>query len=145
MNTEQKTIYSLLEDEESRFIFENRLLHNESDDYLYIQRIVERYIPKTSWQKHTKMEGELIDSLKSKKNIWIWGAGVCCTKFLREIMIKYGIEGIKGIIDRNPAKKEVLGISVCTVDKVDFKNIDCLVISMMESNTAQSCMDLAIT
>lgn len=144
MNTEQKTIYSLLEDEESRFIFENRLLHNESDDYLYIQRIVERYIPKTSWQKHTKMEGELIDSLKSKKNIWIWGAGVCCTKFLREIMIKYGIEGIKGIIDRNPAKKEVLGISVCTVDKVDFKNIDCLVISMMESNTAHSCMDLAI-
>ena len=144
MNTEQKRIYSLLEDEESGFIFENRLLHNERDDYLYIQRIVERYIPRSSWQKHTQMEDELIDSLKSKKNIWIWGAGVCCTKFLREIVINDGIGGVKGIIDRNPAKKEVLGISVCTVDKVDFRNIDCLVISMMEGNTVQSCMDLAI-
>lgn len=145
MNKEQERIHSLLEDEESRFIFENRLLHNESDDYLYIQRIVERYIPKTSWQKHTKMEDELIDSLKNKKNIWIWGAGVCCTKFLREIIIKTGIDGVKGIIDRNPVKKEVLGISICTVDEVDFKNIDCLVISMMEGNAVQSCMDLAVS
>lgn len=144
MNMEQKKVYSLLEDEESRFIFKNRLLHNENDDYLYIQNIVDRCIPESFRQKHTKMDDELIHSLKSKENIWIWGAGVCCTKFLREIIIKTDIDGVKGIIDRNPAKKEVLGIPVCTVDKVDFKNIDCLVISMMEDNTVQSCMDLAI-
>ena len=144
MNKERDQIYSLLEDEESKFIFENRLLHNEEADYLYIQKIVDRYIPESSRQKHLQTEDELIDTLKSKKNIWIWGAGVCCTKFLREIIIKTGIDGVQGIIDRNPVKKEVLGISVCTVDKVDFKNIDCLVISMMEASTVQGCMDLAI-
>lgn len=51
MNMEQQRIYSLLEGEESRFIFENRLLHNENDDYLYIQKIVDRYIPEAYRQK----------------------------------------------------------------------------------------------
>lgn len=145
MNIEQERIYSLLEDEESRFIFENRLLYNEKDDYLYMQKIVDRYIPASLWQKQTKMEDELIDSLKSKKNIWIWGAGVCCTKFLREIIMRNGIDGVSGIIDRNQDKKEVLGIPVYTGDRVDFKNIDCLVISMMDGNEVRSCTDLAVS
>ena len=145
MDMEQQRIYSLLEDEESRFIFENRLLHNENDDYLYIQKIVDRYIPEAYRQKPTKAEEELIDALKNKKNIWIWGGGVCCTKFLREIVIKNGIDGVRGIIDRNTAKKEVLGIPVCTEDKVNFETVDCLVISMVDCNAVRSCMDLAFS
>ena len=146
MNTEQQRIYSLLEDEESRFIFENRLLHNENNDYLYIHNIVERCIPESLRQKHTELEDELVDILRrDKKNIWIWGAGFYCTEFLRKIVRKADIDGVRGIIDRNPAKKEVLGIPVYTAEKVDFKAIDCLVISMVDDNVIHNCMEVAVS
>lgn len=77
MKREEEKISSFLEDEESRFIFENRLLHNEYNDYLYIQKIVDRCIPESFLQKQAQIEDGLLEILRNKKNIWIWGGGGC--------------------------------------------------------------------
>ena len=133
------------EDEESKYIFENRLAHNENDDFIYIQSIVDRCVPELKGRvKHSEKENELIDLLKNKKHIWIWGGGVCCTKLIREIIWRADIR-VEGIIDRNPEKREVLNIPVYTYDAVDFSMVDCLIISMVDKDVVNNCNNLAIS
>ena len=133
------------EDEESKFIFENRLAHNENDDFIYIQNIVDQYVPELKDRAmHFEKENELINLLMSKKHIWIWGGGVCCTKLIREIIWRADIK-VEGIIDRNPAKEEVLNIPVYNYDAVDFPIVDCLIISMADKDAVYNCTNLAIS
>lgn len=58
--------------------------------------------------------------------------------------MKTGLGGVRGIIDRDLKKEEVLGIPVCNAEQADLKSADCLVISMMDHNAAQSCMNRAL-
>lgn len=139
------TMLSWWEDEESKFIFENRLAHNENEDFIYIQNIVDRCAPELKGrEKHSEKEKELINLLKNKSHIWIWGGGVCCTKFIREIIWEADIK-VEGIIDRNSEKKEVLSIPVYTYDAVDFQIVDCLIISMVDKSVVNNCFALAVS
>ena len=133
-----------LEDEESRFIFSNRVAFNESSDFIYMREIIDRYVPELEDTYYPGKEKELIDKISDKKNVWIWGAGAHCTKLLREVFSKINIKA-EGIIDRNPVKPSVLGIPVFSPDQVDFQKIDCLIISMAKKDAIQSSIDFALS
>lgn len=139
------TMLSWWEDEESKFIFENRLLHNENDDFIYIQNIVNQCVPELKGrQERSEEENELVNLLKNKRHIWVWGGGVCCTKFIREIIWEADIK-IEGIIDKNHKKKEVLNIPVCTCEALDFQIVDCLIISMLNKSAIDDCVNAAVS
>lgn len=139
------TMMSWWGDEESKFIFENRLAYSESNDFVYIQNIVDRCVPELKGgAKHPDKKNGLINLLNNKRHIWIWGGGTCCTKFIREIVWKENIT-VEGIIDRDPKIKEILNIPVYTYDAVDFQIVDCLVISMIDRSAVNNCTNLAIS
>lgn len=73
MEKEMKdAMMSWWEDEESKYIFENRLLHNESDDFIYIQNIVNRCVPELkSRVKHSEKEDELLKSLVPDYHLYL--------------------------------------------------------------------------
>lgn len=132
-------IMSWLEDEESRFIFKNRLAYNESRDIEYLREIIAKYVPELrgiGWYQFK-------DMTKGKEKIWIWGAGMngrTLLKRLKEISVK-----VYGIIDRDSTMAEVAGVPVFGIDKVDFKKIDFLIISMHDKETADGCADFAVS
>lgn len=136
---------SWFEDVESKFIFENRLAYCENNDFIYIQNIIDRCAPKLKDRvMPSERENELIDLLKNKRNIWVWGGGTYCTKLIREIFWKADIKA-EGIIDKDSEMKEVLNIPVHTYDTVNFQNVDCLIISMYNKSAVINCTDLAVS
>ena len=80
----QEWVDSQLEDEESKFIFEQRKQFNLDKDYSHIQKIVERYVPELSkkgW--YPGKEKELIHIIQEKqKRVIIFGAGYYGEKLL---------------------------------------------------------------
>ena len=52
---------------------------------------------------------------------------------------------VKGIIDNDKNKKEFCGISVFVPENVNFKEIDCLIISMLNGVSIKNCIDLAVS
>lgn len=132
-------IMSWLEDEESKFIFKNRLAYNESGDVEYLREIIDKYVPElkgTGWY-------QLKDLTKGKEKVWIWGGGINGRNLLgvlKRIHVK-----VCGIIDRDSTKTEVAGVPVFGIDKVDFKKIDFLIVSMHDKETADGCVDYAVS
>lgn len=77
-------VYSRLEDEESRFIFEKRKQFNETNDYKYIGEIIDKYVAEYSAYKWTPgKESEFITTIKeSGKKVVIFGSGYYGKKIL---------------------------------------------------------------
>ena len=71
-------VYSQLEDEESRFIFDKRRQFNESRDYSHIHDIIDSYVQELKEYKwYPGKEQELICEIKHrKKSVVIFGAGL---------------------------------------------------------------------
>ena len=70
-------VYSQLEDEESRYIFEKRKQFYLTNDYRYIGEIVDKYVPEFSDCKWSpEILQKLFQTIKEKgKKIIIFGAG----------------------------------------------------------------------
>ena len=80
MNEREKIdwVYMQLEDEESKFIFQNKILFNETRDYSYIQKIVERYLWKEKGRGvyYPDAEIRIFRTVREKgQKIIIFGAG----------------------------------------------------------------------
>lgn len=72
-------VYSRLEDEESKYIFEKKIKFNKTGDYRYIGEIIDKYIPELSdykWSPET--DRDLVRFIKERnKQVIIYGAGWC--------------------------------------------------------------------
>lgn len=135
-------ILSYLQDEESKYIFKKRIEFNETGDSDVFIEIADRY-----WRGFTNadycinLKNKIANDVAVKENVWIWGAGM----YGRDLVHRLRRNGItvKGIIDNDKNKKEFCGISVFLPENVNFKEIDCLIISMLDGGSIKNCIDLA--
>lgn len=136
-------ITTWLEDEESRFIYKKRIEFNEKKDIGAIREIIDKYVPEyANHYYYTGKENEIIEKVKGKTSIWIWGAGKRGKRII-DILQNKGIK-IEGVIDRDCEIKRVMGVPVLHWDKVDFREINCLLISMLDRGVAEECAKKAI-
>lgn len=70
-------VYAQLEDNESRFIFQERKQFNENGDYRHIEEIIDRYVPELKDHKWNPSIAEdfLKRIKKTGRKVIIWGAG----------------------------------------------------------------------
>lgn len=89
----QKWVYSQLEDEESRFIFEQRMQFNLDNDYNHVRQIITNYVPEFAEEQwYPGKEEELIHILQEKnKRVVIFGAGYFGKRVL-DLCVRGGIE-----------------------------------------------------
>lgn len=80
MDNESKMdwIYSQLEDEESRFIYQNQRLFRQNNDYRYIYDIIDKYAVEFSANKwYPNKEEEFFSRIKKTgKRVVVFGAGI---------------------------------------------------------------------
>lgn len=144
----EQLVMSWLEDEESRYIFKNRLAYNKESDLGYIRNIIDRYLPELKdFYWYPNKENEFIDDvqkqIKADDKVWVWGGGTLGQKIIKKLN-NLDIK-ISGIIDRDSRIKELFGTAVFQADKVDFRDIDCLIVSMYNKEAAESCVSHAVT
>ncbi len=128
----QEWVYSQLEDEQSKFIFEQRKQFNLDKDYSHIQKIVERYVPELSkkgW--HPGKEKELIHIIQEKeKRVIIFGAGYYGEKLL-DLCIDGGVT-VDFFCDNDERKQNTIiqGIRIISLKKLEelSKNTDYVII-----------------
>lgn len=97
-----KEIYRLLEDEQSRDIYLNRLNFLITGDYSYIRYIVEKYVPELE-PLNGKAVSNLLNSLSSDCPIILYGAGEDARSNLHYFK---GDSRIKGFCDRDERKQK---------------------------------------
>ncbi len=104
-------IYKNLADEQSEYIFKNRLLYSISNEADYIQNIV----------KTTDYGKKFVEILNSCENVYIFGAGIWGT----EITKIWGNQ-IKGILDNDKNKQGMIinNVKIYTPDEVINENFN---------------------
>lgn len=137
----EDTIRTWLADEESRFIFDKRIEFMKHGDDRVFKEIIDKYVPELKDVfYYSGKEKKYLDNVKGKT--WIYGGGVRGKKIISELR-ENNID-VEGIIDRDISKAEVMGIPVFTVDEVDWKTIDSLIISMLDKQTAEDCFNKVV-
>ena len=137
-------ILSYLQDEESKYIFKKRIEFNETGDSDVFIEIADRY-----WRGFTnadyciELKNKIVNDVVAKENVWIWGAGMYGRDLVHRL--RRNSINVKGIIDNDKNKKEFCGISVFVPENVNFKEIDCLIISMLNGVSIKNCIDLAVS
>lgn len=117
----QENVYSWLEDEESRFIYENKLRFNIDHDYEHIRKIVKKYVPDFSgniW--YPGKEKELIEEIRrSGKKVVIFGAGYL-GKQLLDLFVREGIS-VDFFCDNDEKKQHTTLAGVEIVSPIELK------------------------
>ncbi len=129
MNDTEK-VMSWLEDEESKFIFQKRVEYNETGDYSAIRAIVDRYLPQLQYKRYYPGIGkELVEKVRSKKKIVIFGAGLNGGTVNR-LLTNAGIQ-VDSILDNDELKwgNTIHGLKVNNPGTVDYENIDAIIIT----------------
>lgn len=124
-------VYSQLEDEESRFIFDQRRQFSISGDYHYIHNIIDNYVQELSGYKwYPDKEQKLVKDIKKNKAI-IFGAGLNGRKVWRICKNKVEIEFFcDNDLDKQGEKVE--GIEVISLEKlldIDTKDDYAIIVS----------------
>lgn len=79
-------IYHYLDDEESKYIFLNKIMYEISGRYQYINNIIDRYASKDERVCNPEYEKRLNDSISDKdRSVVIYGAGIVGKVFLSMI------------------------------------------------------------
>ena len=151
MNESEKIrwVYSQLEDDESRFIFEKRNQFYLTNDYRYIGEIVDKYVPEFSDCKWSpEILRKLFLTIKEKgMNVIIFGAGYHGRRLLQ---LSYG-GGVKVdyFCDSSSEKwnTKVDGVPVIALDELieqKLINNHVIIISPMLRNVYEEIFDLLI-
>lgn len=128
--TSEKQMFSILEDEQSRFIFEKKRAYNSSGNICYIADIVERYLPEFGGDIYNKEKINLmLEQLENKKNIVLFGGGIRCVRLIRELCSR-NIK-IVAVIDNDKNKQgsSIDGIPILSFDEINIKKVDCFIIT----------------
>jgi len=122
-----KAVESMLADEQSHYIFREKIKFNETGDWDCIENIIERYIPefRGNVQRPDKQEAYLNTLRRDNTPVYMYGAGTRGQR-MYEMLTAHGIS-IKAVYDRNPQQKHVFfaEIEVQSADAInvaEFKN-----------------------
>ncbi len=114
-------IYNRIKDEQSQYIFENRIMYSLTGDFKYIRKIVLR----------TLKGKELYDTIfqaQSKRPVYVYGAGIKGRKIVSIFNdIKWA-----GFIDKNKTGSEV-GLEIHNINYL-LDQDDCLVVISNQDN-----------
>lgn len=122
-------VLSYLEDEESKFIYQKKVEYSETGNFECIQEIAKRYLPMRKGGEYSpELENKMIDLLKDKKNIIIFGCGAS-GKRIFDLLMMHGIAA-ECFVD-NDSKKigEYRGIAIRHPQEIDYRDVDAVVIS----------------
>lgn len=139
MDANEQLVLTWLEDEESRFIFEKRVLYNKTNDFSHIKEITKRYLPQ--FEKRNYYPGkvkELIEKMTEKKNIVFFGAGARL-QFLFKILKDERVQ-IRTITDNNPSLwgRDDNGILIVEPDKVKWNDVDFVLVTPFKTEIVQA-------
>lgn len=136
-------IITWFEDEESNFIYQKRMKFNDCRDYGVFREIIDRYVPKLAGHYYYPgKEKALLEKLKGISNIWLGRGGIRGRRMV-EMLHNAGI-AVTGVLDRDDKIKDVMGVPVFHWDKVDYNEIDWLLISLYNKTAAEECAAKAI-
>lgn len=97
-----RKVYRMLEDEESRETYLNRLMYLISDDYKYIRNVLTSYVPNIPPLSGTSME-ELLSALPKDRGIVLYGTGDKGAQIIHYFQEEKRFIGFCG---NNPKKQE---------------------------------------
>lgn len=142
-------VYRLLEDETSRDIYINRLNYLITEDYKYLQHIINKSVPELV-EKHHQRTQEFISSLPKNRPIVLYGAG---TDGIEKLHYFENDARFIGFCDRDPEKQKsgVHGYPVIRPDDLIQKKDVTIVIStrrglheiekfLLENGVQQDCI-----
>lgn len=123
MNEQEKKdlVYVQLADEESKFIFQNKILFNETQDYSYIQNITERYLwgGQGRGVYYPDEEIRVLQTVQERgQKIIIFGAGFQGIKFLH--ICKEQCVHVEYFCDNSMIKQniEIEGVMVSSLQEI---------------------------
>lgn len=132
---EMDKIMGWLEDEESKYIYQKKVEYNETGNFAVIREIVDRYLPqfKDIYYYHGIMS-ELINLLKDKEKIVVFGSGVRST-YLLDLLMENSIE-INCLVDNDVDRwgNFVKENEIKNPNEVDYKNVDVVIITPSNKN-----------
>lgn len=99
-----KKVFEWLKDDESRYIFKNRMQFLNTGDYQYIHNIVKKYVHNRvdCGYCNFKKEEEVIPAIQNKENLIVFGAGHLGRR-VKRLCKKYSVK-IDFYCDSNPKK-----------------------------------------
>ncbi|MBQ8172180.1 MAG: FkbM family methyltransferase [Oscillospiraceae bacterium] len=129
----KELVLSWLEDEESRFIYNKRIeFLSTKPNCKPINEIVDKYCPEFVKGKHFSEKMNEFLSRVNGKSVYVWGAGIRYSRVAK--MAEDGAFSIVGVIDVNADDLNSSGkldITVCKPEDVNLREVDCLVVSMI--------------
>lgn len=111
-------VYGWLEDEKSKYIFEQRRLYNETGNFSHIENIIKNCVPQARGNIfYDGKDKELIKDIGNKKII-IWGAGGC-GRGVAELLEKNGMTA-ELFIDKDIKKqgKDMQGVRIAAPEEL---------------------------
>ncbi|MCR4612188.1 MAG: FkbM family methyltransferase [Lachnospiraceae bacterium] len=133
LNDVTKKILSWMADEQSKEIYLNRVLFEETLDYSYIQKTIDKYIPKYSDQKWFFVSEALEREMQAYDRIIVAGAGGK-GRILIKALQNRGMT-VELCID-NFAKGDICGVEICSPKNVNYENA-CVIISLSEKKPSE--------
>lgn len=120
-------VYQLLEDEESKYIYINRLNYLITEDYKYLQCIFNKSVPKLVENQHNRTL-DFIASLPQNRPIILYGAGA---DGIEKLHYFENDARFIGFCDRDPEKQKagIHGYPVISPDELILKKDITIVIS----------------
>ena len=123
-------IVSFLEDEQSKEIYRLWCCYYDTkrNDYLY--EIVDKYVPELGAEKYYNgKEDILVDIIKEKKHVVIFGAGGRGRELLR-ILSEKGVK-VDMLVDNNVALlgEKVYEMEILSPEKIDCGKTDCVIVT----------------
>ena len=122
---EYEKIMSWLSDEESRFIYRQRIAYNETKDFQAIQKILNCYIPELS-NFREESNARFLERVKNQKKIILFGAGER-GKRIWNLLWQYGIH-VDAIVDNHPWPVTWSDYKVLYPSECDFHDAACVVL-----------------
>lgn len=126
-------ILSYMGDEQSRFIYQKRVEYNETGDFNTIKAIVDRYLPQLRDKAYYPgMEAEMLEQLKDKNRIVIFGSGMN-GKSVLHFLTAHGIE--PACFADNAKDKwgtKIENVEIKCPGELDFSDVDAVIVTPYE-------------
>ena len=135
----KEAICSYLEDEESKEIYRLWCDYYDTKRFDCLYEIVDKYVPELSVEKYyVGKEDILVDTIRQKKHVVIFGAGGRGYELLR-ILSSKDVK-VDMLVDNNNSLvgTTLYGMKVSSPEKIDCNKVDCVVITPHDTDIMKS-------
>ncbi len=141
MDKKSEMILSWMSDEESRYIYKKRVAFQESYDYSFIQKTIDKYIPEWSEKKWLCLSDELKGKISAYRNIIVAGAGQRGRSLV--VMLKKSGFNVSCMVDNGFTGELTVNGENLRVYRPEGVDVDssCVIISLSERRIAELISD----